>query len=97
MQSQPRKIKTKTGKRKAPFVSERNKQTRALIRAQRKARAVDPIVRNMLAAWDKAVQDAKDLHATQDRARMAPKPTLDDTASILEHSWPFIVRGLATE
>ncbi|MCA7967317.1 hypothetical protein LGM54_30505 [Burkholderia cenocepacia] len=104
MQTAPRKVKTGSKRQPRPWVSERNKQARAHILAQRKARRTTPdlrtmlVVRDMLAAWDAAQADAKAHLEVQQRAyrdAICTRNLTDDAPeSIPEHSWRFIVRGL---
>ncbi len=79
MQTSHRKVKTGSKRPTRPWVSERNKQVRAHILAQRKARTLTPGLRDMLAAWDAAQADAKALLAARQRAYRDPARTLSLT------------------
>ncbi|NIF54970.1 hypothetical protein [Burkholderia sp. Ax-1724] len=80
-------------------MSERNKQVRAHILAQRKARTLTPGLRDMLAAWDAAQADAKALLAAQQRAYRDPARTLSLAADVepsdLSPAWQATLDGLA--
>jgi hypothetical protein len=99
MQTAPRKVKTGSKRPTRPWVSERNKQVRAHIIAQRKARTITPGLRDMLAAWDAAQADAKALLAAQQRAYRDPARTLSLTADVEPSStslaWQATLDGLA--
>lgn len=105
MQTNHRKVKTGSKRPTRPWVSERNKQVRAHILAQRKARRTTPdlrtmlVVRDMLAAWDAAQADAKAHLEAQQRAYRDPARTLSLTADVEPSSpspaWQATLDGLA--